>query len=90
MIDFQAFINAVLSKLRHARLPVGKPYGTCRRAKRYHGEEIFTKEFYEIKKDYIHANPAKAGIVEKEEEYLYSSAGDYYGIRKGLLDIEYD
>jgi hypothetical protein len=33
MIDFQAFINAVLSKLRHARLPVGKPYGTCRRAK---------------------------------------------------------
>jgi putative transposase len=56
----------------------------------YHGEEIFTKEFYEIKKDYIHANPVKAGIVEKEEEYLYSSAGDYYGIRKGLLDIEYE
>ncbi len=54
----------------------------------YHGEEIFTKEFYDIKKDYIHANPVRARIVEKEEDYIYSSAGNYYGIRKGVLDIE--
>jgi len=29
----------------------------------------------------------KARIVEKEEEYLYSSCGDYYGNRKGLLEL---
>ncbi|MEI6312535.1 MAG: transposase [Bacteroidota bacterium] len=56
----------------------------------YHGEEIFTKEFYDIKRDYIHLNPVRAGIVEKEEDYIFSSAGDYYGIRKGLLDIEFE
>ena len=56
----------------------------------YHGEEILTKEFYDIKKDYIHANPVRAGIVEKEEEYLYSSAGDYYGSPKGIIDIEFE
>ena len=53
----------------------------------YHGEEIFTFEFFEIKLNYMHQNPVKAGIVEKEEEYLYSSCGDYYGIRKGKLDL---
>ncbi len=56
----------------------------------YHGEEITTKEFYYIKKEYIHLNPVRAGIVEKEEEYLYSSAGDYYGVRNGFLVIEYE
>ena len=30
-------------------------------------------------------NPVRAGIVEKEEEYLNSSAADFYGIRKGKL-----
>lgn len=53
----------------------------------YHGEEIFSTEFFEIKVNYIHMNPVKAGIVEKEEEYLLSSAGDFYGIRKGFLEL---
>ena len=53
-----------------------------------HGEEIFTPRFFETKLEYIHQNPVKAGIVEKEEEYLYSSCGDLYGVRKGLLDLE--
>ena len=36
---------------------------------------------------YIHMNPVRAGIVEKEEEYLNSSAGDFHGIRKGVLEL---
>jgi putative transposase len=56
----------------------------------YHGEEIFTKDFFTTKLDYIHQNPVRAGFVEKEEEYLYSSCGDYYGVRKGKLEITYD
>ncbi len=37
--------------------------------------------------DYIHFNPVRAGIVEFPEEYQYSSARDYSGM-KGLVDIE--
>ena len=51
----------------------------------YHGEEIISMEFFESKLNYIHLNPVRAGIVEKEEEYLNSSAGDLYGIREGKL-----
>ena len=56
----------------------------------YHGEEVMSKKFFDSKAEYIHQNPVKAGIVEKEEEYLYSSAGDYYGERKGFLEITFD
>jgi REP element-mobilizing transposase RayT len=53
----------------------------------YHGEEIFSQEFFDTKLNYIHLNPVRAGLVEKEEEYLYSSCGDIYGVRKGLLEL---
>ena len=38
------------------------------------------------KLDYTHYNPVMAGIVEKPEDYLYSSARNYLGI-KGLIDV---
>ena len=53
----------------------------------YHGEEIQKQEFLNLKIDYIHLNPVRAGIVDKEEEYLLSSCGDFYGIRKGALEL---
>lgn len=53
----------------------------------YHGEEIMSIEFYDTKVNYIHMNPVKAGVVEKEEDYLLSSAGDFYGVRKGRLEL---
>jgi putative transposase len=53
----------------------------------YHGEEIISKSFFESKMRYIHLNPVRAGLVEKEEEYLYSSCGDLYRVRKGLLEL---
>lgn len=52
-----------------------------------HAEYIFSNKFIEQKLDYIHNNPVRAGIVEKPEEYKYSSAKDYAG-EKGLLEIE--
>ena len=36
--------------------------------------------------EYVHCNPVAAGIVEKPEEYIYSSARDYCGTG-GLLDV---
>jgi hypothetical protein len=40
------------------------------------------------KLNYIHNNPIEAGFVEKAEDYLYSSARDYAGM-KGLLSIKF-
>ncbi len=37
--------------------------------------------------NYIHQNPVEIGFVEKEEEWLHSSCGDYYGNRKGRIDL---
>ena len=39
------------------------------------------------KLEYMHNNPVRAGIVAKGEDYLYSSATDYAGI-KGLVELE--
>lgn len=53
-----------------------------------HPEEIWSADFFRQKMNYIHQNPVRAGIVEKEEEYIYSSARDFCN-RKGLLDLSY-
>ena len=37
--------------------------------------------------DYIHNNPVKADIVNRPEDYPYSSAVDFAGM-KGIIDIE--
>jgi len=53
-------------------------------------KECFGERFIDQKLDYIHNNPVEAGIVEKSEEYIYSSARDYYfGKPCGLLKIKY-
>lgn len=51
-----------------------------------HPIELITNKFIDQKLDYIHNNPVEAGLVEKPEHYLYSSARDYAGI-KGLLNV---
>lgn len=53
-------------------------------------KECFSAAFTVQKIDYIHHNPVDAGIVDKPEEYLYSSARDYhYSKRCGLLDVKF-
>lgn len=49
--------------------------------------ELSDNRMMDQKLDYLHNNPVVAGIVDKPEAYVYSSARDYCGI-KGLLDIE--
>ena len=36
---------------------------------------------------YIHDNPVVAGFVEKAEDWMHSSAGDYYGTKKGRIEL---
>jgi hypothetical protein len=51
-----------------------------------HAELIYSDKFIFQKMDYIHENPVRAGIVEKAEDYLYSSAGSFAG-RPCFLEI---
>ena len=53
-----------------------------------HAVEInpYIKDMGKSKMDYIHANPVRAGYVENPEDYLYSSARDYAGL-KGLIKL---
>ena len=46
-----------------------------------HAIDITSKKFYRQKLDYIHNNPVRAGWVEREEDYVYSSAPALYGKR---------
>lgn len=51
---------------------------------------IYTPQFAKQKLEYIHNNPVEAGVIEKAEEFIYSSARDYYyGKECGLLKIEW-
>jgi putative transposase len=52
-----------------------------------HPEAIFTETFLLQKLNYIHMNPVRAGIVDREDAYVYSSARDYNG-HKGLIALE--
>ena len=51
-------------------------------------KEVYSPAFVFQKLNYIHNNPVEAGIVRKAEDYLYSSAVDYFYTKKcGLLEL---
>ena len=52
-----------------------------------HPIELNTMAIIHQKLDYLHYNPVEAGFVAVPEDYLYSSAVDYYTDKKGLIDI---
>ena len=53
-------------------------------------KELYSSTFIVQKINYIHNNPVEAGIVERPEHYLYSSARDYHhGERIGLLPVAF-
>ncbi len=51
-----------------------------------HAILLYSNEFIRSKLEYIHNNPVKAGIVEKPEDYIYSSARNYASL-EAPLDI---
>ncbi|SFB54136.1 hypothetical protein [Algoriphagus aquimarinus] len=53
-----------------------------------HAIELYRPEMIESRMKYIHENPVRAGIVEKPEDFLYSSARNYSGM-KGLIEVDY-
>ncbi len=51
-----------------------------------HAMLVYSPGFCNEKLTYIHMNPVRAGIVQKPEEYIYSSAKNYAGL-DGILDV---
>lgn len=49
-------------------------------------KQLLTNGFMQQKLDYIHMNPVVDEIVDRPEDYLYSSAKDYTGER-GMIDL---
>jgi REP element-mobilizing transposase RayT len=45
-----------------------------------HAEVIDSNKFFDEKLDYIHNNPVKELIVERPEDYVFSSARNYAGL----------
>lgn len=55
-----------------------------------HPIELYSAAFIVQRINYIHQNPVRAGMVERAEHYLYSSAKDYFHSKKcGLIDISF-
>ena len=51
-----------------------------------HPIELANPFMIQQKLDYLHNNPVLAGFVEKPEDWLYSSARNYQGM-KGIVDV---
>jgi len=49
--------------------------------------ELISNKYFDTKLDYIHQNPVKANLVEREEDYLFSSARNYSEL-PSVLEIE--
>ena len=54
-----------------------------------HPVELGTPGMLRERFDYLHENPVKAGIVFEPQDYVYSSAIDYYTNKNGLIKIEH-
>lgn len=56
-----------------------------------HPEEVYSPKFTLSKIKYIHNNPVEEGFVSRPEDYLYSSAKDYAGmkgpVRVSLIEL---
>ena len=55
---------------------------------RFDDQVIRSNKMFWTKLKYIHNNPVKAGLVEKAEEYQYSSARNYYGQDHSIIFVD--
>ena len=53
-----------------------------------HAVILYSNDFIREKLEYLHNNPVRARIVEKPEDYLYSSARNYAD-SEGLLEVAF-
>ena len=76
----------MLDMMKKAGLENNNNYGFQLWQQHNHPIELYNSKICWQKLDYIHANPVVAGFVEKEEDWLYSSARNYHGM-PGLIEV---
>jgi REP element-mobilizing transposase RayT len=54
----------------------------------YWDVNIYSERFVRQKLDYLHSNPVRAGLVEKPEDYVYSSYRNYVYGEEWLIEID--
>jgi len=55
---------------------------------RYYDFNVWSKEKCAEKLDYIHCNPVKRGLVERPEDWKWSSFRHYQTGEEGIVEIE--
>ncbi len=55
----------------------------------YWDKNVFSEKFLRQKLNYIHRNPVRAGLVEKAEDYPYSSYRNYIFNDHSLIEIDF-
>ena len=55
---------------------------------RFDDEVIRNEKMFWVKLHYIHNNPLEAGLVNRLEEYKYSSARNYISGDQSVLEID--
>jgi hypothetical protein len=55
----------------------------------YWDTNVFTERFLRQKLNYIHRNPVRANLVEKAEDYPYSSYRNYVRNDETLIEIDH-
>ncbi|MCK9376382.1 MAG: transposase [Syntrophobacterales bacterium] len=53
----------------------------------FHPQQIVSEAMLHQKIDYLHHNPVRIGVVERPEDWLYSSARDYAG-GTGIVELD--
>lgn len=76
----------LLHKFKHAAQSTGRAENYKLWQDSNHPVILENTEMYQQRLNYIHMNPVKQMIVARPEDYLFSSAGDYAGI-KGLVNV---
>lgn len=51
---------------------------------------LYTRELMRVKVNYIHENPVRAGLVERAEDWKYSSARNYLISDDSMIHVKVD
>jgi putative transposase len=54
----------------------------------FHPQAIWSRDVFQRKLDYLHANPCRKGLVERPEHWWFSSAGFYAGEKARCMDVD--
>ena len=86
MMESDGYIEIV--KKLDQNIPAGSKQSFILWTSRFDDVLIYTDKVMKIKVNYIHNNPVKAGLVEEDIEWKYSSARNYHVGDNSIIEVE--